>query len=184
MGAPPGGPGLVNHPILGLISLIVAPLITPVWSCVGKTRAAGLVAGYPLWCFSSWRDVVVKLDPVERLIVGCCCRRTARSAFTSSGGLGEHRCQSHAGGHHARRPPGNRSPAEAQVCLRAGRSAEETLRSASAMGSFRIHAHKLLATMLDGIGLAQALGLESAARLFDTITILLPCARPSIIRCS
>lgn len=57
---------------------------------------------------------------------------------------------------------------EAQACPRSGRSAEETLRRASATGSFAGPMRSNLVTMLDGIGLPEALGVDSTARLFDS----------------
>jgi hypothetical protein len=57
---------------------------------------------------------------------------------------------------------------EAQRCLRAGLSNEDTLRSADAVGSFSGPMRTNLVTMLDGIGIADALGIGTTARLFDT----------------
>ncbi len=57
---------------------------------------------------------------------------------------------------------------EARRCLREGLSNEETLRSADAVGSFSGPMRANLITMLDGIGLARILGVDSTARLFDT----------------
>jgi hypothetical protein len=57
---------------------------------------------------------------------------------------------------------------EARACLRAGCSAKETLRRADAIGSFAGPMRSNLVTMLDGIGLADGLGVDSSARLFDT----------------
>jgi hypothetical protein len=57
---------------------------------------------------------------------------------------------------------------EARRCLAAGCSNEETLRRADAVGSFSGPMRTNLTAMLDGAGLASALGLDSTARLFDT----------------
>jgi hypothetical protein len=57
---------------------------------------------------------------------------------------------------------------EAQCCIRAGLTNEETLRRANAVSSFSGRMRTNLVTMLDGIGLDDALGIESTARLFDT----------------
>jgi hypothetical protein len=57
---------------------------------------------------------------------------------------------------------------EAQRCIRAGLTNEETLRRANAVASFSGRMRTNLVTMLDGIGLHDALGIESTARLFDT----------------
>jgi len=54
------------------------------------------------------------------------------------------------------------------VLLARCRSTEETLRRADAVGSFSGPMRNNLVTMLDGIGLAAALGVDSSARLFDT----------------
>jgi hypothetical protein len=56
---------------------------------------------------------------------------------------------------------------EARRCLAAGLSIEETLRRADAVGSFSGTMRTNLVAMLDGIGLADALGTETTARLFD-----------------
>lgn len=61
---------------------------------------------------------------------------------------------------------------EAQRCIRAGLTNEETLRRANAVGSFSGRMRTNLVTMLDGIGLHDALGIESTARLFDTHHLL------------
>lgn len=57
---------------------------------------------------------------------------------------------------------------ETRRCLVQGLSNEEALRRADAVGSFSGPMRSHLVTMLDGIGLAGALGVDSAARLFDT----------------
>jgi hypothetical protein len=57
---------------------------------------------------------------------------------------------------------------EAHCCLSAGCSTEETLRRADAVGSFSGPMRANLVAMLDGAGLAGALGLTTTARLFDT----------------
>lgn len=57
---------------------------------------------------------------------------------------------------------------EAQRCIREGLPNEQTLRSANAVGSFSGPLRANLVTMLDGIGLHRALGIDSTARLFDT----------------
>jgi hypothetical protein len=57
---------------------------------------------------------------------------------------------------------------EAQRCLQEGLTNEETLQRANAVGSFSGPMRANLITMLDGIGLNAALGIDSAARLFDT----------------
>jgi hypothetical protein len=57
---------------------------------------------------------------------------------------------------------------EAQRCIRAGLTNEETLQRATAVASFSGRMRINLVTMLDGIGLHDVLGIESTARLFDT----------------
>lgn len=57
---------------------------------------------------------------------------------------------------------------EVQACLQQGLSTEEALRRADATAAFSGPMRKNLVTMLDGIGLATALGLDSTTRLFDT----------------
>ena len=57
---------------------------------------------------------------------------------------------------------------EARRCLAGGSSNEEALRSADAVGSFSGPMRSNLVTMLDGIGMAEALGIVTTARLFTT----------------
>jgi len=57
---------------------------------------------------------------------------------------------------------------EAQRCLRRGLPNEQVLRRANEVGSFSGPMRANLVTMLDGIGLDRALGIDSTARLFDT----------------
>ena len=57
--------------------------------------------------------------------------------------------------------------AEARRSLANGLSPEDALRRADAVGSFSGPLRTNLVTMLDGIGLAAALGIESTAQLFD-----------------
>ncbi len=54
---------------------------------------------------------------------------------------------------------------EARRCIREGLPNEQTLRSANAVGSFSGPMRVNLVAMLDGIGLHEALGIDSAARL-------------------
>ncbi len=61
---------------------------------------------------------------------------------------------------------------EAQRCIRADLTNEETLQRANAVGSFSGRMRTNLVAMLDGIGLDDALGIESTARLFDTHHLL------------
>lgn len=56
---------------------------------------------------------------------------------------------------------------EAQACLMAA-ARRKTLRRADATGSFAGPMRSNLVTMLNGIGLAEALGLDSSAQLFST----------------
>jgi len=65
---------------------------------------------------------------------------------------------------------------EAQRCLREGLTNEETLRCANTVGSFSGPMRANLVTMLDGIGLAGALGLSSSAQLFGADRHLLASA--------
>jgi hypothetical protein len=57
---------------------------------------------------------------------------------------------------------------EARRCLDAGLPNEEALRCADAVGSFSGPMRTNLVTMLDGIGIGEALEIETTARLFDT----------------
>ena len=56
----------------------------------------------------------------------------------------------------------------AKACLAAQMSGNETLRQVDATGSFAGPMRRNLVTMLDGIGLAEALGLTTTERLFDS----------------
>lgn len=57
---------------------------------------------------------------------------------------------------------------EARRCLKSGCSIDETLRRADAVGSFSGPTRSNLVSMLDGIGVQAALGIETTARLFDS----------------
>ena len=57
---------------------------------------------------------------------------------------------------------------EARRCLVAGLPSEEVLRRADAVGAFSGPMRANLVSMLDGIRVAQALGIETAAQLFGT----------------
>ena len=67
-------------------------------------------------------------------------------------------------GHHQ----ANEALSEVRRCLDAGLSSEDALRSADAVGSFSGPMRANLVSMLDGIGVAEGLGIGSCARLFDT----------------
>ena len=57
---------------------------------------------------------------------------------------------------------------EARRCLDAGLSNEEVLQRADAVGSFSGPMRANLVNMLDGIGMAEALGIRTTAELFST----------------
>jgi hypothetical protein len=131
-----------------------------------------LLAGSPVtssWCPSSWRDVIAALDPVAA--------PDPRLLLWGDGTLSVHYApwdwvNTTAKVMLAGITPGARQAAEAlreaQARLRAGSSSEETLRRADAVGSFSGPMRAHLVTMLDGVGLADALGVDRTARLFDT----------------
>lgn len=139
---------------------------------VMRAHDLGLLAGSPVmfeWCLSHQRDVIMALDPVaakdHRLLLwenGLLSVyyapvdwvNTAAKVMLVGITLGASQAAEFL--------------RSAQVCLRTGCSAEETLRRADAAGSFSGPMRKNLVTMLDGIGLAGALGVDSTARLFDT----------------
>jgi hypothetical protein len=121
------------------------------------------------WCLSYWRDVIMALDPIaatdRRLLLWedgplsvydapWDWVNTAARVMLVGITPGAYQAQE--------------ALREAQACLREGYSAADTLRRADATGSFSGQMRGLLVTMLDGIGLAAALGLDSTARLFDT----------------
>jgi hypothetical protein len=139
---------------------------------VRRGHDLGLLAGSPVtlsWCLSYWRDVIMALDPIAAT--------DHRLLLWEDGPLSVYYAPWDWVNTAARVmlvgiTPGAYQAVEAlraaQACLREGCSAEETLRRADATGSFSGPMRGLLVTMLDGIGLASALGLSSTARLFDT----------------
>ena len=139
---------------------------------VMRAHDLGLLAGSPVtleWCLSYRRDVIMALDPVAAA--------DPRLLLWKSGPLSVYYAPVDWVNTAARVmlvgiTPGAYQAAEflraAQACLRAGYSAEETLRRADATGSFSGPMRGNLVTMLDGIALAGALGVDSTARLFDT----------------
>jgi hypothetical protein len=139
---------------------------------VMRAQDLGLLAGSPVtpsWCLSSWRDVIVTLDPVVA---------TDRQLLLWEAGPPSVHCPPWDWVNTEARimlvgiTPGafqaTEALREAQACLRSGCSAEETLRRADATGSFAGPMRSNLVMMLDGIGLPEALGVDSSARLFDT----------------
>lgn len=139
---------------------------------VVRAQDLGLLAGSPVtpsWCLSSLRDVVAALDPVAAT--------DPRLLLWADGALSVYYAPWDWVNITAKVmlvgiTPGAHQAAvalrEAQACLRAGCSSEQTLRRAAAAGSFSGPMRTHLVTMLDGVGLADALGVDSAARLFDT----------------
>ena len=120
------------------------------------------------WCLSHQRDVIMALDPVAA--------KDHRLLLWENGLLSVYYAPVDWVNTAAKVmlvgiTPGASQAAEflrsAQACLRTGCSAEETLRRADAAGSFSGPMRKNLVTMLDGIGLAGALGVDSTARLFN-----------------
>jgi hypothetical protein len=139
---------------------------------VMRANELGLLAGSPVttsWCLSSWREVIVTLEPVVAT--------DRRLLLWEAGPLSIHYAPWDWVNVDAKVmlvgiTPGafqaTEALREAQVCLRTGCSAEETLRRADATGSFAGPMRRNLVTMLDGIGLPEVLGVDSSARLFDT----------------
>jgi hypothetical protein len=139
---------------------------------VMRAQDLGLLAGSPVtpsWCLSNWREVIITLNPVVAT--------DRRLLLWEAGPLSVHYAPWDWVNTKARImlvgiTPGafqaTEALREAKACLRAGCSAEETLRRADATGSFAGPMRSNLVTMLDGIGLAEALGVDSSARLFDT----------------
>jgi hypothetical protein len=139
---------------------------------VVRAQDLGLLAGSPVtleWCLSYQRDVIIALDPVAA--------KDHRLLLWESGPLSMYYAPVDWMNTAAKVmlvgiTPGASQAAEflrvAQVCLRAGCSAEETLRLADAAGPFSGPMRRNLATMLDDIALAGALRVDSTARLFDT----------------
>jgi len=139
---------------------------------VAYAQSVGLLDGSPVttsWCLSYWRDTITDLDPI--------IATDRRLLLWEHGPLSVHYAPWDWVNTAARVmlvgiTPGAYQAAEAlqvaRECLRSGRSAEETLRRADAAGSFSGPMRSHLVTMLDGVGLADALGVGSTARLFDS----------------
>lgn len=132
----------------------------------------GLLNGSPITpttCLSYWRDLVMNLYPVDAT--------DPQLEIWRDGPLSMHYAPFDwvntaarvmlvgitPGAHQA-----TEALREAQACLREGLPIEETLRRADATGAFSGPMRKHLVTLLDGIGLAEALGIESTAQLFGT----------------
>jgi hypothetical protein len=137
-----------------------------------RAQDLGLLAGSPVtssWCLSSWRDVIAALDPVAaadpRLLLW---EDGALSVYYAPWDWVNTRARVMLVGITPGAYQATEALREAQACLRAGCSSEETLRRAAAVGSFSGPMRRNLVAMLDGVGLADALGVDSTARLFDT----------------
>jgi hypothetical protein len=143
-------------------------------SCpVGRADDLGLLAGSPMqrsWCLSFQRDVVAGLSPpldpaspelllwdsgnVQVYYAPWDWVNTRAKVMLVGITPGAHQAVE--------------ALREARRCLAAGYSNEETLRRADAVGSFSGPMRANLVTMLDGAGLAIALGLDSTGRLFGS----------------
>lgn len=139
---------------------------------VVRAQDLGLLVGSPvtsLWCLSSWREVIAALDPVTatdpRLLLW---EDGALSVYYAPWDWVNTTAKIMLVGITPGAYQATEALREAQACLRAGRSNEETLRRADAAGSFSGPMRTHLVSMLDGIGLADALGVDSTARLFGT----------------
>ena len=139
---------------------------------VMRAQDLGLLVGSPVtssWCLSSWRDVIAAVDPVAatdpRLLLW---EDGALSVYYAPWDWVNTSAKVMLVGITPGAYQATEALREAQACLRAGRSSEETLRRADAAGSFSGPMRTHLVTMLDGIGLADTLGLESTAQLFGT----------------
>jgi len=137
-----------------------------------RAQDLGLLAGSPVtpsWCLSSWREVITVLDPVAatdpRLLLW---EDGALSVYYAPWDWVNTTAKVMLVGITPGAYQAAEALREAQACLRAGCSSEETLRRADAAGSFSGPMRTHLVTMLDGIGLADALGVDSTARLFST----------------
>ena len=137
-----------------------------------RAQDLGLLAGSPVtpsWCLSSLRDVIAALDPVAvtdpRLLLW---GDGALSVYYAPWDWVNTTAKVMLVGITPGAYQATEALREAQACLRAGCSSEQTLRRAAAAGSFSGPMRTHLVTMLDGVGLAAALGVDSTARLFDT----------------
>ncbi len=136
---------------------------------VARALELGLAEGSPLqpsWCLSYRRELVVRLQDCDaaspELLL--CEDGPLTIYYAPFDWVNTAACVMLVG-----ITPGAHQAAEAlqeaQACLRAGYSNEDTLRHASAAGSFSGPMRANLTGMLNGIGLADALGIDSTARL-------------------
>jgi len=138
---------------------------------VGWAADHGLLQGSPVdrsWCLSHQMDTVMSLEPVNPMAPELLLwQQGALSVFYAPWDW----VNTSASVMLVGITPGLHQATEALVEVRrslaGGLSPEDALRRADAVGSFSGPMRTNLVTMLDGIGLAAALEIESTAQLFD-----------------
>jgi hypothetical protein len=155
---------------------------------VARAQDLGLLGGSPVtssWCLSSRRDVIAAMDPVAaddpRLLLW---EDGALSVYYAPWDWVNTTAKVMLVGITPGAYQATEALREAQACLRAGCSSEETLRRAAAVGSFSGPMRMHLVTMLDGVAWRMRLAWTAQPGCSILIITWLPCARLSTIRCS
>ena len=130
----------------------------------------GLLEGSPVdrtWCLSSQMANVTSLDPIDAMAPELLLwQEGALSVFYAPWDWVNTGARVMLVGITSGRHQATEALGEVRRSLAEGLSPEDALRRADAVGSFAGPMRTNLVTMLDGIGLATALGIESTAQLF------------------
>jgi hypothetical protein len=131
----------------------------------------GLLEGSPVdrtWCLSSQMAAVMSLDPIDAMAPELLLWQEGElSVFYAPWDWVNTEASVMLVGITPGRHQATEALGEVRRSLANGLPPEDALRRADAVGSFAGPMRTNLVTMLDGIGLAAALGIESTARLFD-----------------
>jgi hypothetical protein len=131
----------------------------------------GLLEGSPVdrsWCLSHQMDTMMTLEPINAMAPELLLwQQGALSVFYAPWDWVNTSAKVMLVGITPGLHQATAALTEARRSLADGLSPEEALRRADAVGSFSGPMRTNLVTMLDGIGLADALGIESTAQLFD-----------------
>lgn len=132
----------------------------------------GLLAGSPIdasWCLSAQRETVMNLaQPDAQSPDLLLWQQGPLSAYYAPWDWVNTSAKVMLVGITPGRHQATEALREARRCLLGGSSNEEALRCADAVGSFSGPMRSNLVSMLDGIGLAEALAIETTAVLFGT----------------
>jgi hypothetical protein len=138
---------------------------------VEAAETLGLLDGSPIqpsWCLSYWREALMASDPIastdSRLML---CRAGPLSVHYAPWDWINSSARIMIVGITPGAYQATQALQAAQSCLRRGSSNEEALCRAATTGSFSGPMRRNLVAMLDGIGLADAVGVDTTARLFD-----------------